>query len=729
LFIDIVNDKDSVICQALLQNESGSTDGYMIVPNSISSGNYWLRSYSYKILRNNVDDAFVAPVYLFNPLRQPDNKISMSGQPVYASSFTNNETRLELFPEGGSIIAGINCVIAFRAYDKDGNPASISGYVSDNRDSVTTRFQTSYPGLGKFNFEVWANRKYTVHIKDPDNEEFTYPLPSLKQSAAQLALTSQDNEVLNFQVALGDSLYNKNYVTYLLGISRDSLCFAANGRGMYNVTLAKKDFPAGKATLLLFNEKHEIISERNIYINRDNHVNVEIKPDKANYQTRQNVNLSLTVTGPDKQPQPALLTIAVTNDSMVNQNAPRVNITDMQLDDIDYPQKVFVYGDIQNYTPAQWDLVMLTQRHKYRQLWNNDGPSSKPDKDDEAIHLKTIRGNIVTNENEPAPDLSLTLFSNQKSLVVLKDTTDQKGRFEFNLPYIPEDSTLFTIKMDNAKNTKFKINVDELRMPVFKTPLKLKKSRFVLSEKQIADAIKSMPENVFSERGQVLKEVRLSTKTAAPRSSNVITSRDLVQGVNSVGNALLNVPGVQLKSGYLVIHGGTDMFHVNASSEPLVVINGVATSGEETGAGSPVLQMLDAIPVNTIDNITVLSGTDAAIYGSQGGNGVIVVTTSTNGNRFTPVGKSGLQKEIYVKSYQRPAVFPEPDYSKKKGNKTNFIDYLSTIYWNGSTLTDKNGEAVYKFYTDDSPSTYTITVTGVTSKGNLVYSQGKINRK
>jgi len=79
LFIDIVNDKDSVICQALLQNESGSTDGYMIVPNSISSGNYWLRSYSYKILRNNVDDAFVAPVYLFNPLRQPDNKISMSG--------------------------------------------------------------------------------------------------------------------------------------------------------------------------------------------------------------------------------------------------------------------------------------------------------------------------------------------------------------------------------------------------------------------------------------------------------------------------------------------------------------------------------------------------------------------------------------------------------------------------------------------------------------------------
>ena len=751
LFIDIVNNRDSVICQSLLHNESGSTDGYMIVPNSCTSGNYWIRSYSQRILRDNAGNIFVAPIYIHNPLRQAENKLASDIQPLSAGNITNNESRLEFFPEGGSIIAGIDCTIAFRAYDKNGNPASIFGYVTDNRDSVTTRFQTSYSGLGKFNFEVWSNRKYTVHIKDPDNKQITYPLPSLLQSVAQLAVTSQDNDVVNIRVALGDSLNNKNFSTYLLGVSKDSLCFAATGRGMYEVSIAKKDFPAGKATLLLFNDKRQIISERNIYINRDNHVTVAIKPIKSNDQSPGKLNFAVAVTDADNRPEPALLTMSVTNDSMVDQNLPELNIRDRQLDDIDFPQKTLSYQDIENYLPAQWDLIMLTQKNKYRQLWNIDSSSIVADKDDEVIHLKTISGKITNNDNDPAANISLTLFSNQKSLIVLKDTTDQKGRFEFELPYVPEDSTLFTIKMDNTKNSKLKINVDELRLPVFETPVNFKNKQLLFSDKQITDAIKSMSGSVFSTRGQELKEVRLSSKIN-PKNSNVITSKELQQGVNSVGNAILNVPGVQLKGGYLVIHGGTDMLRVDPSSEPLVVINGVATPGEgivnvkygkpvkrgideisesdqvATGAGSPVLQLLNSIPANTIDNVTVLSGSESAFYGSQGANGVILVTTSTNGNRFTTADTNGLQKTIYVKTYLRPVAFPETGSSKKPKSKTNSNVLEPTIYWNGSTLTGKNGQAIYNFYLDDSISTYTITVTGVTSKGNPIYTKEKISR-
>jgi outer membrane receptor protein involved in Fe transport len=173
------------------------------------------------------------------------------------------------------------------------------------------------------------------------------------------------------------------------------------------------------------------------------------------------------------------------------------------------------------------------------------------------------------------------------------------------------------------------------------------------------------------------------------------------------------------------------MFRLDASIEPLVVINGVATPGEDAGAGiesSPALGLLSSIPINNIDNIVVLGGSDAAIYGARGGNGVIVVTTSAGGNKSAPDDK-GIEKKIYSKSYLESSPFPEPDYSKRNKNKTISSDYRPTIYWNGSTLTNKEGQAIYNFYTADGASVYTVTVTGVTAKGNLIYTQVKINRQ
>ncbi|MES1221089.1 MAG: TonB-dependent receptor plug domain-containing protein [Bacteroidota bacterium] len=732
LFIDIVNDNDSIVTQAMLHNENGSTDGYITISPFINSGYYWLRCFSKNIINSNPGNAFVSPVYIYNPFSQ--GAVPFRSKNNVASD--NTQSRLDLFPEGGSIIAGINCVTAFRAYDKDGNPAEISGYVTDNRDTVTTRFQTTSPGLGKFNFEVWANRKYTVHIKDKNNEEFTYPLPPVRQTAAQLSVTSQNNEELNLQVALGDSLYNKNFVTYLLGISKDSLCFAATGKGMYNVAIPKKDIPPGKATFLLFNEKQQIISERNVYINRDNDVLIDIKPDKNNYGARDKVNLAVAVSRADKQTEPALLSIAVTNDTLVNSVVQEPLVTSLKFSDIDFPGKTLQPDKIKSYSQEQWDLVMLTQKYKYRQLLSNEmapapAHKDKSGKEDETTIMKKITGKVLDKNNETIDNVVLTLFSNQQALIVLKDTTDAKGRFQFDLPYIPEDSTLFTIKTESQKNSRMKIVVDELQFPVFKTPASLKQREYMLSEKQIGEAIRLQSDSVLNAKGKELKEVTVKSKTVSLTNSHTISGKDLAQGVGGIRNALLTIPGVQFKSGFLVIHGGTDMFHLDAGSEPLVVINGVATPGEDGGGmeSSPDLALLNTIPVNTIDNITVLGGTDAAMYGARGGNGVILVTTSSTANNYIPVESNSPEKRFYSKTYLKSIPFPEQDYSKKNKNKPVSSDYQSTVYWNGSTLTGKDGKAVYNFYTTDATSVYTVTLTGVTAKGNFIYTQAKINQQ
>jgi len=55
-------------------------------------------------------------------------------------------------------------------------------------------------------------------------------------------------------------------------------------------------------------------------------------------------------------------------------------------------------------------------------------------------------------------------------------------------------------------------------------------------------------------------------------------------------------------------------------SDPLYVING-------SPVGNSYTDIASTIDPNTITSITVLKGSDAAIYGSRGGNGVIVIRT------------------------------------------------------------------------------------------------------
>ena len=55
-------------------------------------------------------------------------------------------------------------------------------------------------------------------------------------------------------------------------------------------------------------------------------------------------------------------------------------------------------------------------------------------------------------------------------------------------------------------------------------------------------------------------------------------------------------------------------------SDPLYIVNG-------TDLGTDYARVAGALNTNDITSITVLKGTDAAIYGSRGGNGVIVIRT------------------------------------------------------------------------------------------------------
>ena len=73
------------------------------------------------------------------------------------------------------------------------------------------------------------------------------------------------------------------------------------------------------------------------------------------------------------------------------------------------------------------------------------------------------------------------------------------------------------------------------------------------------------------------------------------------------------VAGVRVTNSNKIIIRGVSTF--NLTSDPLFVIDGV------------VVFSIDHVVPSDVDNISVLKGASASIYGSRGANGVIVITT------------------------------------------------------------------------------------------------------
>jgi iron complex outermembrane receptor protein len=130
-----------------------------------------------------------------------------------------------------------------------------------------------------------------------------------------------------------------------------------------------------------------------------------------------------------------------------------------------------------------------------------------------------------------------------------------------------------------------------------------------------------------------------------------ISSKDFVKGAIQTPEQLIagKVAGVQVASNSgapgagsrIRIRGGASL---NASNDPLIVIDGVPVDNSGIGGSVNPLNMINP---NDIENFTILKDPSAAaIYGSRASNGVILITTkkgSRGALKFTFVAQAFLQ--------------------------------------------------------------------------------------
>jgi len=131
-----------------------------------------------------------------------------------------------------------------------------------------------------------------------------------------------------------------------------------------------------------------------------------------------------------------------------------------------------------------------------------------------------------------------------------------------------------------------------------------------------------------------LRDLTGSVVSVSERSfnkGNMVTAENLLNG--RAAGLTVNTGGAPGSGSTIRIRGGASL---DASNDPLIVINGLPVSNNAIGGARSILSTINP---NDIESFTVLKDASAtAIYGSRASNGVILITTKS--------GAQGLQVQF-----------------------------------------------------------------------------------
>ena len=684
VYVDLVDGKDSIVSRTMMNSASQEWDGGIRISSQWKEGLYRLRIFTEEMLLSpEIGKPLEKHVYFFSGTNKDP-------KPVYA--VLKPEPGIAFSTEGGNLVNGLSNVIAFRCFDQNGDPIAASGYLRDDRKQIVETFKVN--GYGKFSFSPSKNRKYQVVLTMPDRSEKIFELPAAPNNGWQISVVKNTPASVTLRIAQGDSLYALKPVSYLVGISNARLLFASVGRGLYEVTVPLKNFPPGPALFYVINEKQEVVSTRQLTVN-NNDIQVQVNPNKPSYAPRETVAVDVDLKDANGQPLSALLSISVTDD--------RYNIAGAE--DIKDKQALDIRDIMEPVVPAIARAVPVTDS------------------------TMRVTGTVSTAGSIPASGQVVSLVSTADNLL-LTDTLDAAGRFYFRTPEF-YDGKPFMIQVTDVKGAKVAatVTVEPEKFQFRQVPWVSVPG----PSEQVADYVANQADSFLT--GLSRKKIEeLGTASAKSKNnkkaddnrnkfSRMITGEQLDRlQLGTTANAVMMVPGVVMMQGKLTIRGGMmGMVSGLDGIEPLIIIDGVPAGATN------VIDIINSIPPHLVDYIEVLTGGDAGMYGTRGANGVILIKTNTGPREQKTEPKEGLQY-VYPPGYHQVPEFYMPKYEVPQVRSYAFVDNRSTIFWKGELLIDKSGKGKFSFYAADEPATYTITVKGVSSRGDIIDKRVQIRR-
>ena len=312
LYLQMLNDKDSVVWAEKYPIEKGITEGHVYIDAKLSEGNYRLGTYTRHSYYN--DTTGISPERKIRIVRN----IALDSLPEHREK--PGEFRFNLFPEGGNLVSGLPFRLAFKATGSGGCPVDVEGTLY--QDEIPVLSFKSHDGMGVIPFTPSSGKEYRIELANG----YSCALPEIYRQGMGLRLSGRDGKQLEFLISQTEGLSDQE--VYLVGQIRGTVCCVAKGllKDRLKMKIPLSEFPyQGIAEFTLFNAAMQPVAERLVYVHPEKKLHIDIVPEKKSYILREKATLKVKVTDDNGQPVKADLGISVFDKAYSNPD-DRVNM-------------------------------------------------------------------------------------------------------------------------------------------------------------------------------------------------------------------------------------------------------------------------------------------------------------------------------------------------------------------------------------------------------------------
>ena len=415
LYLQMINNKDSIVWQEKYPVENGMVFGHVYVSEKLADGDYFLEAYTRHSFHSDTTGIISSrKVRIIRNIAHDNQQSEDMGK---------DSLRFDIFPEGGNLVAGLPSRVAFKATNGKGYPVEVKGTLYQD-DTPVTLFESSHDGMGFFFFTPDAEKKYRIELEDG----VCYSLPEICPQGMTLSLSKQDKKNLEFFISQTEG--SPAQEVCLVGQIRGMICCVAKGvlKDRLKIKMPLSEFLyQGIAEFTLFNGDMQPVAERLVYVHPEKKLQINIEPDKKTYTLREKATLKIKVTDGNGVPVKTNLGLSVFDKAYINPADPVNILTHCYLSSqirgkIHNP---LYYFDEKNKDRMQaMDLLLLTQGWR-RYVWNIE---YAPDNEnlflsDEIIGIQSIHSKKKRKEAQGTEQLIQISGAEGNSLYVWADST------------------------------------------------------------------------------------------------------------------------------------------------------------------------------------------------------------------------------------------------------------------------------------------------------------------
>ena len=697
LHVELINNDGELVLEQKKRLYDGTSLGNFTIAKDIPSGNYELRAYTNWMKDTAPEKLFRKTIIVDNPL-QPE-----------AVETASSELDIQFLPEGGYIIAGLRNRVALKVCNTNGLPQAVSGQIVDSKGNFVTRFQASAGGMGTFTILPLAGETYMAKLDNGTN----YDLPNTMISGYNMFVNNLDLGTIQVRIQATADIRDRDI--YLIGSVRNYKFFQGKynlkNRPFIDIEVPKNRFPSGIVTLTLVDKEMRPWSERIVFINHKNELN--ITAEMSNSVHRDSVNLQISVKDFSDAPVAANLSLGITNTNQIKKRDSQSNILSYLLLESDLKGEIgdpnMFLNDTSRRTQYGLDLIMLT--HGWRKFnWLMEGNNSLNVSDYQFNDSYSISGTVTAKDNVPLRNTDLDLIVKTSSEILMYSTkTGDAGEFTFEgMNHLGEFELTFNAYDQKRKPLESEVSLSEESI--------MKLGPICIST---LNANQDIDTNIMDQEylNNVIEGFELEQDGVTALDEVVVEGRkkERVKLTPSFMNAEADdVIFVEEKDPDLmsVLNRGSGVFMTGDPQQPKIRIQGVGdviwvidgitiapnTSIEAGGAdrlASPTLNSMispspapiaiRSLDVNNIERVEIIKGPRVSMLGARGIGAAILIYTKTGG---TNPSKTIDSPQLNTAGFALERSFYIPKYLKV--NNTN---YSATHFWKGAVLTDDNGNA------------------------------------